>query len=112
MHDQLFANQRQLEDADLERYASGIGVDLGAWNSCYSSGKYDAKIEADQRLAGSFGARGTPAFFINGRFLSGAQPYERFAALIDAELAKAKASGIPRSEYYAKEILAKGLGRL
>lgn len=112
MHDQLFANQRQLEDGDLERYAGGVGVDLGSWKSCYSSGKYDAKIAADQRLASNFGARGTPAFFINGRFLSGAQPFERFAVLIDTELAKAKASGIPRDEYYARSILAKGLNRL
>ena len=112
MHDQLFANQKQLEDSDLEGYASSVGVELGSWKDCYQSGKYDAKIDADQRLAGSLGARGTPAFFINGRYLSGAQPLERFTALIDAELAKAKQSGVPRRDYYAQQVVAKGLERL
>lgn len=101
-HDKVFANQRQLEDPDLEGYAKEIGVDLGRWKSCYDEQKYKNKILADQSAAVKLGARGTPAFFINGRFLSGAQPFPAFKALIDEELKKAKESGKAKGEYYAE----------
>jgi protein-disulfide isomerase len=39
-------------------------------------------------MARKLGVSGTPSFFVNGRFLSGAQPYASFARLIDEELAK------------------------
>ena len=60
-------------------------------------------MDLDGGQAAGVGARGTPAFFINGRFLSGAQPVEAFAKLIDEELEKAKAlegEGVPRSQVY------------
>lgn len=109
MHDTLFENQRQLEDANLEQYAGKIGLNVGTWKSCYSNKKYDGKITGDQRSATSLGARGTPAFFINGRFLSGAQPLPAFVEVIDQELAKAKKSGIAKADYYNKAIVEKGL---
>jgi protein-disulfide isomerase len=108
MHDALFANQQQLNDPDLEKYAGDIGVDVVAWKACYASDKHDAAIAAEQQQAVALGARGTPAFFINGRYLSGAQPFAAFQTLIDAELKKAKDSGIPKGEYYAKTVEAKG----
>jgi len=108
MHDKLFENQRQLEDPDFERYAGEIGLDVPAWKTCYTSNKHDAAIDADQQAAVTLGARGTPAFFINGRYLSGAQPFAAFQALIDEELKKAKESGVPKSEYYATNVEAKG----
>lgn len=108
MHDKLFANQRSLEDADLEKYASEIGVDMGKFKSCMSSNKYAKKIDDHQRTAQRLGARGTPAFFINGRFLSGAQPFAAFKTIIDEELKKAKESGISKGDYYAKAVVAKG----
>ncbi|MBI3179639.1 MAG: DsbA family protein [Deltaproteobacteria bacterium] len=108
MHDELFANQQQLDDPNLEAYARKLGLDLGRWKSCYASGKHGERLDADQRLANQLGARGTPAFFINGRFLSGAQPFERFAEIIDEELAKAKASGMRPHEYYEKSVVATG----
>lgn len=103
-HDQLFANQRQLEDPDLEKYAQDVGVDLTRWKSCYDEGKYKNKILGDQRAASKLGARGTPAFFINGRYLSGAQPFPAFKALIDEELKKAKDSGKAKGAYYAEVV--------
>ena len=108
MHDALFENQRQLEDPDLEKYAGAIGVDVGEWKTCYTSNEHDARIDREQAEAVSFGARGTPAFFINGRFLSGAQPLAQFTRVIDEELAKARASGVDSSKYYAQEVVAKG----
>tara|TARA_B100000676_G_C17612253_1_gene597426 strand:- start:158 stop:550 length:393 start_codon:yes stop_codon:yes gene_type:complete len=108
MHDQIFENQRKLEDADLESYAGKIGVDAKKWKGCYSSNKYEKRIKQDQSTAVKLGARGTPAFFVNGRFLSGAQPFPAFQALIDEELKKAKASGISAKDYYKKAVVGKG----
>jgi protein-disulfide isomerase len=108
MHDEMFANQRALEDADLEGYAKKIGLDMNRYKSCYSSQKHKSRIEAQQREGMQFGARGTPAFFINGRFLSGAQPFTAFQALIDEELKKAKDSGVSAGDYYDKIVVAKG----
>ena len=108
MHDKLFENQGQLEDAQLESYAGAVGLDVKKWKSCYASNKYDARIEADQKQAVTLGARGTPAFFINGRYLGGAQPFSSFQALIDEELKKAKASGIAKKDYYEKAVVEKG----
>ena len=108
MHDQIFENQRKLEDADLTSYAGKIGVDAKKWQGCFSSNKYQKRIQADQTTSVKLGARGTPAFFVNGRFLSGAQPFPAFQALIDEELKKAKASGISRKDYYKKAVVGKG----
>ncbi|MGZ3458647.1 MAG: DsbA family protein [Archangium sp.] len=112
MHDKLFANNKALEDSDLEKYAQEIGLDMARWKADKADTKLalTSIIDRDQGLAGRLGANGTPAFFINGRFLSGAQPIENFKALIDEELAKAEAltrSGTAPDQVYAA-IMAKG----
>jgi protein-disulfide isomerase len=110
-HAKLFANAKALEDTDLERYAEELGLDMNRWKAARSKPEFSAIIDRDQALAGKLGANGTPAFFINGRFLSGAQPLENFKSLIDEELEKAQAltrSGTPASQVYAA-ILAKGV---
>ncbi|ADO71429.1 DsbA family protein [Stigmatella aurantiaca] len=112
-HDKLFANARALEDADLEKYASEIGLDVNRWKKDLSKESFQQIITRDQTLAGQLGANGTPAFFINGRLLSGAQPLERFKALIDEEYGKAEAlvkEGTKPGEVYAA-IIAKGQER-
>jgi protein-disulfide isomerase len=109
MHDKMFANQQQLEDANLEGYAKEIGVDVGKWKQCYTAAPNRGDIQNDQRTAMTLGANGTPAFFINGRFLSGAQPFPAFDALVGEELNKAKASGVAKNEYYQKAVVEKGL---
>jgi protein-disulfide isomerase len=108
MHDEMFANQRLLEDSDLEGYAKKASLDVGRWKKCVSEQKYKGKIENDQTTASRLGARGTPAFFINGRFLSGAQPFASFKAIIDEELKKAKDSGLSKKGYYADAVETKG----
>ncbi|MCK5687643.1 thioredoxin domain-containing protein [Myxococcota bacterium] len=112
IHDSMFANNKALEDADLEKYAKDAGVAMPRWKKCYTANKYAAKIDADQKIATSLGARGTPAFFINGRFLSGAQPFANFEKLITEELKKAKASGMSKKDYYTKAVVAKGKKKL
>ncbi len=108
MHDVIFDNMRALEDANLESYAQKTGLDMAKFKSCYSANKFKAQILKDQSTGVKLGARGTPAFFINGRFLSGAQPFPAFDSLIQEELKKAKDSGVARAEYYNKVIVGKG----
>jgi len=112
MYDAMFEDNRALEDADLERYAQKAGLDLGRFKSCFGANKYKDMIERDQRTSASLGARGTPAFYINGRFLSGAQPTPAFMAVIDEELKKAKDSGIPKAAYYEEAVVKKGEKKL
>jgi len=85
-HDKLFGNQRALQDNDLKMYAADIGLDVDKFNACFESKKYDADIRRDQSDGSRYGVTGTPAFFVNGRFLSGAQPFASFKKVIDEEL--------------------------
>jgi protein-disulfide isomerase len=88
--DKLFANQQKLEDADLQKYAEELKLNSGEFGQCVSSHKYGAQIDRDVADGERYGVRGTPAYFVNGRFLSGAQPLENFQEVIDAELARKK----------------------
>lgn len=88
MHDKLFANQKALSVENLKEYAKELSLDMTKFATCLDSGQ-KAKIVADNQKAGSdLGVSGTPAFFINGILLSGAQPLKAFKEIIDAELAK------------------------
>ncbi len=90
MHERIFADQKKLDDKDLRAHAEALGLDLEQWEKDRASSEVAALIAADQAEARRLGATGTPAFFINGRFLSGAQPYEVFKTRIDEELSKKK----------------------
>jgi protein-disulfide isomerase len=85
-HDKVFENQRALADEDLKKYAEEIGLDVEKWNACYSSGTFRAEVTQQMQIGQQAGVTGTPAFFVNGRFLSGAQPFDAFKAIIDDEL--------------------------
>lgn len=85
-HDKLFENQESLKVDDLKKYAADLGLKTPDFNSCLESKKYKSQIEADMMEANRAGVRGTPAFFLNGRPLYGAQPFEKFKAVIDEEL--------------------------
>ncbi len=86
MNEVLLNNQQQLGDAELVQHAASVGVDTEAFEACQSSGKYEPLVMADMKEGERVGVRATPTFFVNGIQVSGAQPYERFAALIDQEL--------------------------
>ena len=103
MHDILFENQRALERADLERYAGQVGLDMGQVRAALDNNEHRQVINDQAALAQRLGARGTPASFVNGRYISGAQPASGFITAIDEELARAQAaiaSGTPRSDIY------------
>lgn len=88
MHGLLFANQQawsgQSNAAELfAGYAADAGLDGEALAACLESGQFEAAVGADLDEGIRLGVTGTPAFFLNGQLLSGAQPYEVFAQAID-----------------------------
>jgi protein-disulfide isomerase len=90
-HDLLFARAPRTSDDDMKGMAKQVGMDAAAFDACLASGKYDAAVRRDMDEGQRAGVTGTPAFFINGRLVSGAQPLEAFTQLIDDELARASA---------------------
>ena len=86
MHDLLFQGQNSLKEEDLKDKAGKLGLDTNAFNACLASTRYDTLIHDDIRAGSAAGVDGTPALFINGRFLNGARPYEEIAKIIDEEL--------------------------
>ena len=86
MHDAMFADQRGLAVDSLKAKAAELELDTATFDECLDSGKYAERIETDLAEGAAVGVTGTPAMFINGRFLSGAVPYEQIAAVIDQEL--------------------------
>jgi protein-disulfide isomerase len=86
-HRSLMARPGSLDPADLQGRAAMLELDGGRFSTCLASKKYDAAIQGELRQGMDLGVSGTPAYFVNGRLLSGARPVEAFAELIDAELA-------------------------
>ncbi len=86
----LFANQSALADDNLKTYAKDVGLDTAKFDECFSKKQFSAAIDKDIADGVAVGVNGTPAFFINGRSLSGAQPFEKFKEVIDEELSSAK----------------------
>ncbi|GAB4574080.1 MAG: hypothetical protein Kow0077_18840 [Anaerolineae bacterium] len=92
-HDILFQNQSSTGERDvLVDLASGLDdIDLDAFQTCLDEERYASEIAADFNDGLSYGVRGTPAFFINGRAVVGAQPLAVFQQVIDEALAEAGA---------------------
>jgi protein-disulfide isomerase len=108
-HEALFGIMPKLEDDDLKGVAEKLGLPWDGVKAAIDGNKFADKIDASVDLAADFQARGTPHFFINGVRLSGAQPFEKFKAAIDEQLAKAKAllPRVPRARIY-EEITKEG----
>ncbi len=88
MHDRIFGQQRDLSRNTLVAHAQAIGLDVARFQRDLDDPKLDADVERDLAEARELGITGTPAFFINGRLLSGAQPYSAFRNEIERELAR------------------------
>ncbi|HEY8075601.1 MAG TPA: thioredoxin domain-containing protein [Labilithrix sp.] len=103
VHDRLFDKQPQLEDIDLESVARAAGLDASRAMSAVASKQFDRQIEGDVDLADELKASGTPHFFVNGRRLVGAQPYDKFKTILDEEVKKSEAllkSGVAATALY------------
>jgi len=110
MHDALFESAPALDDAAVEKAGAAIGLDAARLKDALARKTAEPRIKRDQAEASALGAGGTPTFFINGRKLVGAQPFEAFKAAVEEELQKAKAlvaAGTPASAVYAA-IIEKG----
>jgi len=94
---------QDLSEATMTRYATDLQLDLDRFKADMNGAECKQQIAHDQQQMAQIGTRGTPAFYINGRFLSGAQPIDRFKAIIDEELKKADEAlkgGKKADEYY------------
>ena len=89
-HDHFFANQDKLSLEEIQKSAKDFGVDATKMKECVDSQKMAKLIDADIELGKTISVKSTPTFFVNGKLVSGAQPLEVFAELIEEELANQK----------------------
>lgn len=87
-HDYLYNNQGQENSGafskdKLKSFAQTLGLNTSQFNSCLDSDKYAKQVADDQKAGQDAGVNGTPATFINGQLISGAQPYSAFQSAID-----------------------------
>jgi protein-disulfide isomerase len=87
-HDKLFASPPKSNPEILKGLAKEVGLEMAPFENCFDSGKYQAIVKKDIEEGNRLGVTGTPAFFINGRLISGAQPLETFTRIIDDELSR------------------------
>ncbi len=102
-HDLAFHNQSALSPEQCEKWAKQVGVDVNKFKAGMEAHTWLKKVESDHAEAQKVGVNGTPASFINGVSVSGAQPFPKFKAVIDQELQKAQAkiaSGTPKDHVY------------
>ncbi len=108
---------RAFDQPTIEGLATELGLDLDRFRADLA-GPCVADVQAQMAMLSRFGIGATPGFFINGRFLSGAQPLPAFQGLIDEELAKAVARVAgkkPRKRklpYYEEWVMGTGLKQL
>ena len=105
MHDRLYADHvAPLGRERFEKEAAELGLDRKRFGAALDAEAGKSAIDADILAGTKAGATGTPTFFINGKTLRGAQPYETFKVRIDEELKVTDAmlaKGTPRGQIYA-----------
>jgi predicted DsbA family dithiol-disulfide isomerase len=106
-----YDQNRDFSPENLESMAKEIGLDMNKYKADME-GDCRQIVRNDQATLSGVGVSGTPAFYINGRHLSGARPIEQFKALIDEELKKANErigkDGVTAANYYDKWVMEKG----
>jgi len=104
--------QRDLSADKMKTIAKELKLDMAQFQKDVGSKDCKDWLRKSQKELAAVGTTGTPAFYINGRYLSGAQPIENFKKVIDEEMAKANtiiAKGTPVADYYKKYVVEKGL---
>jgi protein-disulfide isomerase len=91
-HDKVFASPPKSSTEIFKGLAKEVGLDMTGFETCFDRGKYQADVKKDIEEGNRLGVSGTPAFFINGRLISGAQPLETFTRIIDDELSRSVAA--------------------
>jgi protein-disulfide isomerase len=87
-HDQLYTAGTDTSQEKLKSLAQTAGLDVVAFESCLNAGKHQQAIQKEIEEAARIGLNATPSFLINGRFFSGAQPFEAFVRVIEEELGR------------------------
>ena len=87
-HDKVFKNQPKIQRDFLVQYAREVGLDTARFKEALELSRGKGAVDADMAEGNSMGSFGTPAFFVNGHYLSGAKPFEEFAKVINAELTR------------------------
>jgi len=90
MHKKMFDNQQKLKREDLEGYAKEAGLDLEKFKAALENHTHKAAVEADDKAGTDLGISGTPAFLVNGYYISGAQPFAKFKKVIERAIAESK----------------------
>jgi predicted DsbA family dithiol-disulfide isomerase len=109
--DKLFENMRALKPADLEGYASGIGLDMTKYKADFENPEIKKQVADDTAAGKAAGVRGTPSIYVNGRRFQGARTLDGFKPVIEEEIKKADKliqAGTPLDKVYEK--LSKGEG--
>jgi protein-disulfide isomerase len=88
LHDRVFQTPSDLTAETMRKHAEALGLDLAKYDEAVKSERVQKRIEADQEEGRKVGVRGTPAFFVNGKYIAGAQPFDAFKREIDAALGK------------------------
>jgi protein-disulfide isomerase len=91
MHDKLFETQDDLSLPKLKERAAELGLEAKSFDQCLDTSQRAKDWQRDLAEGRQIGVASTPSFFVNGRLLTGAQPFARFVEIVDDELARAKA---------------------
>jgi protein-disulfide isomerase len=92
-HDNLLKINGNLSDEDLLKRAQDIQLDMEAFTACYDNNEVEPAVQLSIQDASALGVTGTPTFFINGRMLVGAKPFQEFKDVIEEELTFAETGG-------------------
>ena len=87
-HDTLYENQASFGTDNFKKWAADLGLNTSEFDDCLDNKTTESEVDKDFSDGSSYGVSGTPAFFVNGRIVTGAQPFSVFKTLIDEELAK------------------------
>jgi len=92
LYSNFFEKQTEINPDNIKskvmEWISKEGIDRGKFEKCYDNQETKAKVEKDRQEGMSLGVTGTPGFFVNGIFLGGALPKEKFEEIIDYELSQ------------------------
>jgi protein-disulfide isomerase len=86
-YNMLYQAPLGVDAAARRTYAQRLSLNVDSVDRCVQSGRFADEVRQDILDGTSLGVSGTPAFFVNGRLISGAQPFEVFKRAIDAALA-------------------------
>ena len=91
-HDLLFEKGSGLEISQLKEYARTLKLDTAKFDQCLDFGETTAAVKKDQEQGQKLGLTGTPSFFVNGHFFSGAATYTMLREIVNQQLAFLAAS--------------------